>query len=45
MQSSKQVREQSDAVGHAVRAVYLYTGMADLAEGIPVRVVHQMWQG
>ena len=25
------VREQSDAVGHAVRAVYLYTGMADLA--------------
>lgn len=25
------VREQSDAVGHAVRAVYLYTGMAELA--------------
>ncbi len=25
------VRSQSDAVGHAVRAVYLYTGMADLA--------------
>ncbi len=25
------VREQKDAVGHAVRAVYLYTGMADLA--------------
>lgn len=34
MQSSKPVREQSDAVGHAVRAVYLYTGMADLAEEI-----------
>ena len=30
-QSGKPVREQSDAVGHAVRAVYLYTGMADLA--------------
>lgn len=26
------VREQKDAVGHAVRAVYLYTGMADLAK-------------
>ena len=25
------VREQADAVGHSVRAVYLYTGMADLA--------------
>lgn len=25
------VREQTDAVGHAVRAVYLYTGMADTA--------------
>ena len=30
-QSGKPVREQGDAVGHAVRAVYLYTGMADLA--------------
>ncbi len=25
------VRQQSEAVGHAVRAVYLYSGMADLA--------------
>lgn len=25
------VRQQTDAVGHAVRAVYLYTGMADAA--------------
>lgn len=25
------VREQTDAVGHAVRAVYLYTAMADIA--------------
>ncbi len=31
MQCAKPVREQTDAVGHAVRAVYLYTGMADLA--------------
>lgn len=30
-QSGKPVREQTDAVGHSVRAVYLYTGMADLA--------------
>lgn len=30
-QNGKPVREQSDATGHAVRAVYLYTGMADLA--------------
>ena len=29
-QSAKPVREQTEAVGHAVRAVYLYTGMADL---------------
>ena len=25
------VREQDEAVGHAVRAVYLYSGMADIA--------------
>lgn len=30
-QSMKPVREQTDAVGHSVRAVYLYTAMADLA--------------
>lgn len=30
-QSAKPVRVQSEATGHAVRAVYLYTGMADLA--------------
>lgn len=30
-QSAKPVREQTEATGHAVRAVYLYTGMADLA--------------
>ena len=30
-QSHAPVREQRDATGHAVRAVYLYTAMADLA--------------
>ncbi|MFS0723194.1 glycoside hydrolase family 127 protein [Paenibacillus sp. 1P07SE] len=30
-QAHEPVREQSVAVGHAVRAVYMYTGMADLA--------------
>ena len=30
-QADKPVREQSDAQGHAVRAVYLYSGMADVA--------------
>ena len=30
-QSHKPVREQTEAVGHAVRAVYLYSGMADMA--------------
>ena len=31
-QAHKPVREQDSAVGHAVRAVYLYTGMAYLAK-------------
>lgn len=31
LQAGKPVREQTDAVGHSVRAVYLYTAMADLA--------------
>ncbi len=30
-QAHKPVREQTEAVGHAVRAVYLYSGMADVA--------------
>lgn len=30
-QAHKPVREQTEAVGHAVRAVYLYSGMADMA--------------
>ncbi len=31
-QNQEPVREQKKAVGHAVRAVYLYTGMADVAK-------------
>jgi len=31
LQSHLPVREQTEAVGHAVRAAYLYSGMADLA--------------
>ncbi len=31
MQSHKPVREQEEAIGHCVRAVYLYSAMADLA--------------
>lgn len=30
-QAHKPVREQQEAVGHAVRAVYMYTAMADIA--------------
>ena len=30
-QADKPVREQEDAAGHAVRAMYLYSGMADVA--------------
>ncbi len=30
-QAHKPVREQKEAVGHAVRAMYLYSGMADIA--------------
>lgn len=30
-QAHKPVREQKEAVGHSVRAVYLYSGMADVA--------------
>ena len=31
LQADKPVREMTDAYGHAVRAVYLYSGMADVA--------------
>ncbi len=31
MQAHKPIREQTDVVGHAVRAMYLYAGVADVA--------------
>jgi uncharacterized protein len=34
-QSHLPVREQSEVVGHAVRAMYLYSAMADLARDLP----------
>ncbi|MDD2972393.1 MAG: glycoside hydrolase family 127 protein [Lachnospiraceae bacterium] len=46
-QSGAPVREQSDATGHSVRAVYLYTAMADLAsetEDAPLLdACHRLW--
>ena len=47
-QADRPVREQQDAVGHAVRALYLYSGMADAAretgdEGL-WEACRQMWE-
>ncbi|MDE7302192.1 MAG: glycoside hydrolase family 127 protein [Oscillospiraceae bacterium] len=46
-QSFAPVREQSDAVGHSVRAVYLYTAMADLAsetdDGKLLEACRRLW--
>ncbi len=46
-QSHKPVREQTEAVGHAVRALYLYTGMAYLAKETDDeelrRACHVLW--
>ena len=48
MQASQPVRQQKDAVGHAVRAVYLYTAMADLAgesgDQSLVDACHALWE-
>ncbi len=47
-QSCVPVREQRDAVGHSVRAVYLYTAMADLAARTDDKELYEackrMWQ-
>ncbi len=47
-QSHLPVREQTDAVGHAVRAVYLYTGMAYLAaetgDQTLIDACHTLWK-
>ncbi|GIV16091.1 MAG: hypothetical protein KatS3mg022_1526 [Armatimonadota bacterium] len=41
-------REQKEAVGHAVRALYLYAGAADLyaetGEGALIDTLHALWQ-
>lgn len=46
-QDHKPVVEQEEAVGHAVRAAYLYTGMADVAaltgDAAYVDAIHRIW--
>ncbi len=46
-QAHKPVREQDVAIGHAVRAVYLYTGMADIARETGdlqlLEACHRLW--
>jgi len=48
MQNHKPVLEQDEAVGHAVRAMYMYSGMADIAAlgGHPeyVTAIDRLWQ-
>ena len=48
MQNHKPVLEQEEAVGHAVRAMYMYAGMADVAAlgGFPeyVKAVDRIWE-
>jgi DUF1680 family protein len=47
-QSHRPVREQREVVGHAVRAMYLYSAMADLAaelgDGALLEACEQLWQ-
>lgn len=47
-QAHQPVREQTEAVGHAVRALYLYSGMADVAERTGdtalFRVCERLWK-
>lgn len=47
-QDHQPVVEQEEAVGHAVRAAYMYTGMADVAAltGDPsyVEAIHRIWK-
>jgi len=48
LQSHKPVVEQDEAVGHAVRATYMYSGMADVAaltgDTAYVRAIKKIWQ-
>ena len=46
-QAHKPVVEQDEAVGHAVRAVYMYSGMADVAaltgDSAYVAAINRIW--
>jgi DUF1680 family protein len=48
MQNHKPVLEQDEAVGHAVRAMYMYSGMADVAALVGtsdyVRAIDRLWE-
>jgi len=48
MQDHKPILEQDEAVGHAVRATYMYAGMADVAAlgGYPeyVKAIDRLWE-
>jgi hypothetical protein len=48
MQDHKPVIEQDEAVGHAVRAAYMYTGMADVAaltgDAAYVKAIDRIWE-
>ena len=47
-QDHKPVREQEEAVGHAVRAMYMYSGMADVAaltgDASYVKALDRIWE-
>lgn len=47
-QDHMKVTEQTEAVGHAVRAMYMYSGMADVAaitgEQAYVKALHSIWE-
>lgn len=47
-QDHKPVTQQTDAVGHAVRAVYMYSGMADVAaltgDKAYVNAINKIWE-
>lgn len=47
-QDHKPVTEQTEAVGHAVRAVYMYAGMADVAaltgDKSYINAINQIWE-
>ncbi len=47
-QSDKPVTEQDEAVGHAVRAAYMYAGMADVAaltgDSAYIRAIDRIWE-